>query len=230
MIPPMFTAVYIPYTSIIPFIGPFIGDNITVITPFTTTSDWIQVIQFVTFFSPIVGLVMNNVWIGHVFTIPKRSQRICQDVFHSCNVGPFNPIINGQKWEPFINGRKYMGFTGIIINLLKGVLYNPHCWWKKSCTSWYVQVQYSIISGFHTSQVVQDFSQQQYHLVPEPEKSVDEDTKFLSAAGATHLLVFSRNGYGECPAIFFWKRRLEQNPCDGNPKIFIFSGIEGVKP
>ena len=56
--------------------------------------------------------------------------------------------------------------------------------------------------GFHTSQVVQDFSHQQYNLVPEPEKSVDEDTKCLSAAGATHLLVFSRNGYGECPAIF----------------------------
>ena len=117
-----------------------------------------------------------------------------------------------------------MGFTGIIINLLKGVLYNPHCWWKKSCTSWYVQVQYSIISGFHTSQVVQDFSHQQYHLVPEPEKSVDEDTKFLSAAGATHLLVFSRNGYGECPVIF-WTRRLEQNPCHGNLQILIFSGI-----
>ena len=40
----------------------------------------------------------------------------------------------------------------------------PYCWWKKSCTSWYMLSHYS--QGFiyiYIPQVVQDFFHQQYH-------------------------------------------------------------------
>ena len=35
-----------------------------------------------------------------------------------------------------------------------------YCWWKKSCSSWYAKDPR--IAGFHTSQMVQDFSHQQH--------------------------------------------------------------------
>ena len=42
-------------------------------------------------------------------------------------------------------------------------IFQWYCWWKKSCTSWYVV--YSIIYKVYVSQVVQDFFHQQYESI-----------------------------------------------------------------
>ena len=49
------------------------------------------------------------------------------------------------------------------IGFLGGQILEIYCWWKKSCTSWWVVYP---VTGCYRSQVVQDFSHQQYHDIP----------------------------------------------------------------
>ena len=61
------------------------------------------------------------------------------------------------SWDGRLGGRRWM------VELMDFWILcscNNYCWWKKSCTSWYGKYPNNFL-GFHTSQVVQDFSHQQ---------------------------------------------------------------------
>ena len=78
----------------------------------------------------------------------------------------------GKWWAENLNGRhqwaqnKMMTFRESIMILEKKrfvrfkLILDYYCWWKKSCTSWYVLYQFDP-TRFYTSQVVQDFFHQQ---------------------------------------------------------------------
>ena len=87
-------------------------------------------------------------------------QQNMNDVF-----GPKKPL-TFRKLRKTSRGSKPGRFNEInqswlvVSNIFLFSQFDSYCWWKKSCTSWYVV--YLIIFKVYVSQVVQDFFHQQY--------------------------------------------------------------------